>query len=111
MENEGLFYDGMTSEDVARRTVEFKAQIKPGSVIPKTNRGVKLGMSQAQVRGILGAPNQKLKSKRFGADELLYRRETRKDSDGVSTRFTNYYLFRGGKLFYIELALNLIGGG
>jgi outer membrane protein assembly factor BamE (lipoprotein component of BamABCDE complex) len=111
MTNEGMFYDGLTSEDIARRRVEFKAEIKPGTIVAKTNRGVKLGMSQAQVRRILGPPDQKLKSKKFGADEYVYRRETKKDSEGVSTRFSNYYLFKSGKLFYIELSQDLIGGG
>jgi hypothetical protein len=50
-------------------------------------------------------------SKRFNAQELIYRKATPKDKEGMGVAYSNYYLFKGGKLFYIELAQDSMGGG
>lgn len=89
----------------------FKEQIKPGRVQAVTNRGIRLGFSEKQVREILGNPSKAIWSSRFQARELIYRWESKKTPDGVSTVASNYYLFRNGKLYYLELARSLLGGG
>lgn len=108
--NEGIVYPGLDAEEIAERTAEAKTHIKSAPVSAKTNNGIRLGMSKADVRRVLGPPKRTLWSKRFQADELVYSRETAKDDEGVSTKYSNYYLFKGGKLFYVELAVDAIGG-
>lgn len=68
-------------------------------------------MTMSQVRRILGPPNRKIWSEKFRADEYIYSRETKKDREGFATKYTNYYLFRANKLFYIELSRDALGGG
>lgn len=109
--NEGAIYAGLTAEEIAERTASQKAQIKPGTIDPKTDRGIRLGMTLAEVQHVLGKPKKSIWSEKFQATELIYTRETPKSADGISTRYSNFYLFRGGKLFYIELAEDMMGGG
>ena len=106
-----MIYDGLTKREIAERTQEFKANIKPGSIQPKTNRGVRLGMSRPQVLRILGKPTKEIWSKKFKAQELIYRRQPKLDKEGMGVAYSNYYLFRNGRLFYVELSQSAIGGG
>jgi hypothetical protein len=117
MKNEGSLYDGLEAWDRERRIRGFKEQFRSGSIKPQTNSGVRIGMTEAQVRRILGAPRQTLYSKKFAAREFVYRREqgwskSKRDTapDGTGMSWRNYYLFRNGRLFYVELAQDLEGG-
>lgn len=91
-------------EQTAERYQYWKSTFALGKVTPTTNKGVTLGMTRLNVESRLGAPTRTLWSKKFNAQELIYSRRTRKDATGNSTRFSNYYLFKNGKLYYIELA-------
>lgn len=106
-----MVHKDLKPADVSQTLNEMKGRFKPGAIKPRTNKGVQLGMSISQVQRILGKPTKTMWSKKFNAQELIYRRETPKSSDGISTAYSNYYLFRGGKLYYIELAEDAIGGG
>lgn len=68
-------------------------------------------MTEREVVSRLGKPQKAIWSKKYDARELIYSRETRKDKDGVSVRYTNYYLFSNGRLAMIELDRSTIGGG
>ena len=68
-------------------------------------------MTEIQVTTILGKPTKAIWSKKFQARELIYRVQTRLSKDGVGQAASNYYLFRGGELYYVELARDSIGGG
>lgn len=106
-----MLYEGISRDEVAERIAEQMTQIKPGAIVARTNRGVRLGMSMASVTRLLSKPDRKVLSTRFHADEFIYSRESKKDKDGLSVKFTNYYLFKKGRLYYIELSQDLIGGG
>lgn len=105
-----MFYEGLDAKEIAERTQEAKGRIASGKIDAKTDRGIRLGMSKREVTRILGTPNRTMWSTRFRADEIIYTRATPKDKEGVWTLYANYYLFRAGKLFYIELARDAIGG-
>lgn len=89
------------------------ANFKPMKFVPITDSGINLGMTRAEVERILGKPRpaNSFYSSKFKAHELIYSRQTPKRKDGTSDKFTNFYLFRGGKLFYIELSYDQVGGG
>lgn len=94
-------------EKLAQRGRSFKdVQFRP-----VTSRGVRLGMSESQVTKILGKPTKAIWSKKFQARELIYHVRTRLSKDGVGQAATNSYLFRRGKLYFVELARSKIGGG
>jgi hypothetical protein len=107
--NEGAVYEGLSSADVAEALQRIKTECKPGPIKAKTNLGIRLGMSPAEVQRILGKPTKSMWSKKFSAKELIYSTETDKDAEGFSDTHSNYYLFRGGKLYYIELDEDLGG--
>ncbi len=108
--NEGLLSKDLDAKEVAKRIEEEKQRFKSETVKPTTNRGIKLGMSQQEVRRILGKPTRSIWSDKFQSKELIYTRETPKDKEGISIKFSNYYLFRGDRLYYVELARDTIGG-
>ena len=68
-------------------------------------------MSKQQVRNLLGRPDRSFFSKKFKADEFVYTRTTKKTADGLSDKYTNYYLFKKDRLYFIELRYDMIGGG
>jgi hypothetical protein len=105
-----MIYEGLRPEEVAERTRDERSRIRNRSFDAETSSGIRLGMTEHTVRRVLGEPRRALWSKRFRAEELIYSRETPKDREGVSIRLSNYYLFRGGKLYYIGLARDTIGG-
>lgn len=73
---------------------------------PITDRGIALGASPEAVRAKLGPPAKDFYSRKFQARELVYRHTDRKaDRD-----YTACYLFRGGRLFYVELSWDSRGG-
>ncbi len=109
--NEGYGEDRATPESIASDTRQLKSRITPGKINPRTNRGVRLGMSRLQVQRILGTPKKSMWSKRFRAQEIIYSRHTKLDKEGMGTKYTNYYLFRADKLYFIELSQDAIGGG
>ncbi|MEQ1932574.1 MAG: hypothetical protein ABL962_01655 [Fimbriimonadaceae bacterium] len=117
MLNEGALYEGLDQWDIDQRVRQFKQEHKPGKIMPKTNNGVRLGMTEADVLRVLGKPKKAIYSKKFQARELIYRREVvwpkKKGAEplnGTGMRWSNYYLFRNGRLFYIELCQDLVGG-
>jgi hypothetical protein len=109
--NEGIVHEELKPSEVPERIKEEKARIKPGKIKPQTNLGIRLGMSLKEVQRKLGKPTKSMWSKRFNAQELIYRKATPKDKEGMGVAYSNYYLFKGGKLFYIELAQDSMGGG
>ena len=140
VKNEG--YEPKDGKYVFPATSEFNLRTKSGRIVPhfpskssndepawnwRTLRfeptnglGVRIGMSKREVERIAGRPAQRLYSKRFGCDELVYFRTTwKRDALGrielldglrVGTKLSNYYLFQNGRLFYIEAAQNLLPG-
>lgn len=108
--NEGSASVDASPQDIDDKLNNFGQPIGRRSLKGKTDSGVALGMSEAQVRKILGAPHSAFHSTKFSARELVYRRVTPKGPDGTSGKYSNYYLFDKGRLFYIELAYDLIGG-
>lgn len=68
-------------------------------------------MTKRQVRNIPGRPDRSLFSNKFNADDFVYTRTTKKTKDGLSSKYTNYYLFKNDRLFFIELKYDSIGGG
>jgi hypothetical protein len=71
-----------------------------------TELGVKLGDTPEAVRARLGAPARDFFSKKFQARELIY-----KYRDARQQRlYASYYLFREGRLFYIELSWDIEDG-
>jgi hypothetical protein len=111
MRNEGFLHESNRPEENRKSLEEERSRLKRSAIRPETSSGIRLGMSEKQVVGILGKPDRAFFSKKFQARELIYRRETKPDRDGISQRSSNYYLFRNGKLFYVELARDKIGGG
>lgn len=117
MVNEGALYEGLEQWDIDQRVRQFKQEHKPGKINPKTNYGVRLGMTEAEVLRVLGKPKKAIYSKKFQARELIYRREVvwpkkrgEEARNGTGMLWSNYYLFRNGRLFYIELCQDLVGG-
>jgi outer membrane protein assembly factor BamE (lipoprotein component of BamABCDE complex) len=106
-----LLNDGYSHLESAERKADFRKQFQPARFSPTTNSGVEIGMSKSQVRKILGQPDRSFFSKKFNADEFVYARTTKKTSDGLSAKYTNYYLFKKDSLYFIELRYDLIGGG
>ncbi|HZH97951.1 MAG TPA: hypothetical protein VEX38_03190 [Fimbriimonadaceae bacterium] len=111
LKNEGVLYQGLSAAERSVRIAEAKQWIKQSRIAPKTTYGVRLGMTENQVRKLLGKPKKVMWSKKFDSRELIYRRQERKDQHGMYTIWSNYYLFKEGKLYFIELASDLIGGG
>jgi hypothetical protein len=110
-----LVNEGWQPEDVEARTSPNELasrgmQFKVARIRPVTSRGVRLGMSEEQVTKVLGKPTKTIWSKKFQARELIYHVQTRLNKAGEGQAATNYYLFRGGKLYYLELARSAIGG-
>lgn len=68
-------------------------------------------MSRQSVQRILGKPHKSFWSKKFAAQEIIYSRQTRKNREGMWHKWTNYYLFKDGKLYFIELSRDHLGGG
>lgn len=110
MKNEGYHESDWTPGEIAERTKAEQQRCTAASLPGKTDRGVMLGMTPAQVQKILGKPDVSMQSKKFSAFELIYKRNGPKDKEGIYRQYKNYYLFRDGKLFYIELANDMIGG-
>ena len=116
MKNEGLLREGMAKSEIEDSVKFFRKDLKPGKFDPRTNHGARLGMTESQVRRILGKPSRVMWSKKFNARELIYRREEKwkpkrgQEADGTGMSWRNYYLFRAGKLYYIELRQALEGG-
>ena len=110
MRNEGMIYEGLSGNQIEQRRRDELSRVKSARFRPVTSRGVRLGMSEHRVLSILGKPTKAIWSKRFKARELIYRVQTRLSKDGVGQSASNYYLFRGGKLYYVELSRNKIGG-
>ncbi len=90
---------------------QFLAEFKPGRIRPSTNRGVRLGMSKGQVRGILGKPHRVVQRKRVPALQYVYVRPKGMSPEHGERIFREYYAFRNGKLFYIEHANRTTGPG
>ncbi len=90
---------------------EFSKTFLPARFTPTTNSGVSIGMTKRQVRNILGRPQRSFYSQMFKADEFVYTHTTKKTADGISGKYTNYYLFKNDRLFFIELRYDMIGGG
>ncbi|MBV6457845.1 MAG: hypothetical protein HONBIEJF_00965 [Fimbriimonadaceae bacterium] len=89
---------------------------------PVNGLGIRIGMTKAEVERIAGRPTRRLFSKRFKCDELVYHRTTylrddrgrvEKTMDGekLKVRLANYYLFRNGRVFFIEASQDLLNGG
>ena len=55
-------------------------------------------MTKGQTRSILGRPDRSFYSKKFRADEFVYTHTTKKTADGLSGKYTNYYLFKNDRL-------------
>ncbi|MBI5707226.1 MAG: hypothetical protein HZC36_09590 [Armatimonadetes bacterium] len=118
MKNEGILYPGLEKWEIEERVKEFNDSHKPGKIKAETNHGVRLGMTETEVQRILGKPYRTMWSKKFQARELIYGREEvwpkvkgeKDDGSGTGMRWRNYYLFRNGRLFYIELSQDLVGG-
>ena len=110
--NEGYHRDEVEAAAARAKLAEFLGgrEIKKGRFRPMTSNGVRLGMTESQVTKILGKPTKAIWSKKFRARELIYHVQTRLSKDGQGQAATNYYLFRGGKLYYVELARSSIGG-
>lgn len=83
----------------------------PATLNPVTNNGVRIGMTPGQVEAILGKPSKRFYSKKFQADEMVFYCERKGPSEEWTRKYSNYYLFRNGKLFYIELRNDVLGGG
>lgn len=117
MLNEGSIYEGLSASEVELREQEFLAGLKRDQIRASTDRGIRIGMRESEVLRILGKPTKTIWSKKFQARELIYRREIkyskkkREEGNGTGVQFSNYYLFRNGKLFYIELSRDVVGGG
>ena len=116
MKNEGQLYEGLPSWDRDQRVREFKAGIKRGTFRPATNQGIRLGMKEEEVRLALGKPKRAFWSRKFEAKELVYRRIEKwkiadpNSGEGTGMSWHNYYLFRNGRLYYIEFSQDLDGG-
>ncbi|MBX3118277.1 MAG: hypothetical protein KF784_04370 [Fimbriimonadaceae bacterium] len=111
LQNEGIIHDELADDEIPQRIEEEKRNFQSGSIKPRTNLGIHLGMSQQEVKQILGKPQKAFWSKRFLAKELVYTRQTPLNADGMGVKYSNYYLFRDDKLYYIELSVDAIGGG
>ena len=68
-------------------------------------------MSKQQVRNILGRPDRSFFSTKFSAYEFIYTHTTKMTADGLAGKYTNYYLFKKDRLYFIELRYDMIGGG
>ena len=106
-----LTNDGYETAEVRERLTEFARSFRSASFTPATNSGVTIGMTKGQTRSILGRPDRSFYSKKFRADEFVYTHTTKKTADGLSGKYTNYYLFKNDRLFFIELRYDLIDGG
>lgn len=82
----------------------------PATLNPTTNNGVRIGMTPKQVESILGKPSKRFYSKKFQADEMAYYRERKRPGESSPRKYSNYYLFRHDKLYYIELRNDSLGG-
>ena len=116
MRNEGYLEPGHQASGREEEIREFKAGIHSGKFRAVTNRGLRLGMKEDEVRRVLGKPDRAFWSRKFGAKELVYRRLEKwqgadpKSGEGTGMSWHNYYLFRGGRLYYIEFSQDLEGG-
>lgn len=94
---------------------------KIGPIDPVNGLGVRIGMTKAQVEKIAGRPTLRLYSKKHNCDELVYYRTSNsRDQRGrieviegqkLKVRLANYYLFRNGRVFYMEASQDLLNGG
>ncbi len=116
MKNEGHDFTDLAKTDVDKEAKNYEKNFKQERISAKTNNGIRLGMTETQVRNILGKPTKQMWSKKFEARELIYRRrdtwlKSKQDGGGEEgTDWSNYYLFRNGKLYYIEFSQSAIGG-
>jgi len=106
-----LLNAGYSNRELPHTKTEFRNQFEPARFSPTTNSGVAIGMSKQQVRNILGRPDRSFFSKKFNADEFVYTHTTKKTADGLADKYTNYYLFKKDRLYFIELRYDMIGGG
>jgi hypothetical protein len=106
-----MLEDLSDKRDPKKVLAEFRPDIKSGRIKARTNHGVRLGMSPAQVRAVLGKPTRRLWSTRFNAYELVYSRITGSRAREDRVQYKNYYLFRNDKLFFVELREDALDGG
>lgn len=88
------------------------SSLKPTTISTVTNRGIRLGMTPRQVTSILGKPTYIVNGKKVPGKQYIYRWTKPKLGEYDFPRdCKNFYVFRKGRLEYIEFNSSSIGGG